>query len=271
LGASDIHIEPFENRLLVRMRVDGILRQIREREIEQAIDRIRLIYNLESKSVYLLTCIPIEAEITATAVWARFLPRPHSRIGRAILRSVEKIGRITAGTEIFEAVVLPFGRELGRCFPEIFPSPNAARDDWRDGGESNGGQLQINILFANAPHLICAYRRPGARGKPSHALVAVRPMRGIHTPQNGTNGPDPTGPDEHAPTAPKSPKSATSTTAQYGISVGGTVLPAIVPSAIPDDGLQGVAAIALQRITGPVRLLSIEPTAGLGRKTTRRS
>lgn len=29
-GASDIHIEPFENRLLVRMRVDGVLREILE-------------------------------------------------------------------------------------------------------------------------------------------------------------------------------------------------------------------------------------------------
>ena len=31
-GASDIHIEPFENRLVVRLRVDGILRQVLEQK-----------------------------------------------------------------------------------------------------------------------------------------------------------------------------------------------------------------------------------------------
>ena len=27
-GASDIHIEPYENRLVVRFRIDGVLREV---------------------------------------------------------------------------------------------------------------------------------------------------------------------------------------------------------------------------------------------------
>ena len=40
---------------------------VREREIEQAFDRIRLIYESVPKTVYILTCIPTKAEINATA------------------------------------------------------------------------------------------------------------------------------------------------------------------------------------------------------------
>ena len=77
-------------------RIDGILRQIREREIEQAIDRIRLIYNLESKTVYVLTSVPIDADITVSASWARFREAGRNRIGQAILKSVEQAAQSPA-------------------------------------------------------------------------------------------------------------------------------------------------------------------------------
>ena len=74
---------------------------------------------------------------------------------------MEVVGTITLGAQAFEAAVLPFGRELGRCFPEIWSSPNAGRDGWRDGGGLNGGCFQIELLFEYARHLIVTYRRPG--------------------------------------------------------------------------------------------------------------
>ena len=226
-------------------RINGILRQIREREIEQAIDRIRLIYNPDPKSVYILTCIPIEAEITATASWQQFLGTVQNRIGQAILRSVEQIGTITVGSETFEAVVLPFGRELGRCFPGIWPSPEAARDSWRDGGKLNGGCLQIELLFGIAPHLILTYRRPGQRGRHCRALVAIRPTGAAHMPSDGNGGANPTA-IRCASTGRKSPPSA---------------IP-IDPYTNSEDDLRAAAEIALQRLIGPAKIISIETKDG---------
>ena len=90
------------------------------------------------------------------------------------------------------------------------------------------------------------------RGKPSRALVAVRPVRAIHTAQIDADGADPTGADQHASTARKS------ASARHAAP--------IAHSAIPGDALQAAAAIALQGITGPVTNLQIEPT-----KSTQRS
>ncbi len=218
-----------------------------------------MIYNRDPKSVYLLTCIPIEAEITATASWRQFLGTAQNRIGQAILKSTEQIGTITVGSETFEAVVLPFGRELGRCFPGIWPSPDAARDSWRDGGKLNGGRLQIELLFGIAPHLILAYRRPGQRGQPSRALVAIRPTGAAHTPSDGDGGANPTD-IRCASTAPTSPATA--------MSDDRPPLPAIARSTISDDDLRAAAMAALHRIVGPVPVLSIEMVVALGHQST---
>ena len=226
-------------------RINGIRRQICERELEQALDRIRLIHNVEPKSVYLLTCTPIEAEITASAKWARFVGAAQSRIGQAILKSMEVVGTITLGAVSYEAVVLPFGQELGRCFLEIWSSPDAGRDGWRDGGGLNGGCFQIELLFGNAPHLILEYRRPGTPGKPSHALVSVRPLGATHMASDGAGDANPTA-AECTPADPKSPPSIVT----------------IDPYPHSEDGLQAAAAIALQRVVGPVKIISIKTHHG---------
>jgi len=213
-------------------RINAILIQLREREIEQAIDRTRLIHNAKPKTVYVLTNLPIDAEITASAKWRQLSQAGTSRIGRAILESVERVGVVDVGTHEYEAAVLPFGRELGRCFPEIWPTVQSAKDSWDDGGGENGGRTQIRFLFANGPHLIVKFRRPRQRGPSSRALVAIRPVAAPHAADNGQTVPDP-GDDDRAPTARKS------------------------PPIHPRDDLETVVAIAVGRLIEGAEIISI--------------
>ena len=219
-------------------RINAILFQLREREIEQAVDRLRLIYNIDPKDVFLLTNIPIEAEITATARWWQFHGAGGSRMGRAILQSVERVGTITIGGQKYDAAVLPFRRELRRRFPKIFPSLDSAKDCWDDGGGLNGGQTQIELLFGNAPQLIVKYRRRGIGGPASHAIVARRPVAAPQMPKNGADDPNPAD-SKFAPTARNSDPYQTS-----------------------QDDLQAVAEIALQRLIPEAKIISIDNKSG---------
>ncbi|MDX1400326.1 MAG: hypothetical protein R3245_00245 [Kiloniellales bacterium] len=214
-------------------RINAILIQLREREIEQAIDRTRLIHNAEPKTVYLLTNLPIDVEITAAAKWRQLSQAGTSRIGRAILESVERVSVINVGAQDYEAAVLPFGRELGRCFPEIWRSVQSAKDSWDDGGGENGGRFQMNNLFGFAPHLLVSYRRPGQRrGPPSRALVAIRPAAAPHTVDNGQTVPD--------------------------TMVGGCAsTPRKSPPINPPDDLEVVAATAVGRLIEGAEIISI--------------
>jgi hypothetical protein len=76
-------------------RVNAFLRQIRERELEQAQDRLRLIHNAMPKTVYLLTNIPIDSDITDSATWSLFTHTEENRIGQAIVQSIRKCGTIS--------------------------------------------------------------------------------------------------------------------------------------------------------------------------------
>jgi hypothetical protein len=217
-------------------RANAILQQFRERELEQAVDRLRLIYDIDPKDVLLLTNIPIEAEITAAAPWRQLHNAGRNRIGRAILQSIEKIGTITIGAQDYEAAVLPFSRESGRCFTKIWPSLQSAKDSWDDGGGLNGGRSQIRIIFGNTPHFIVTYRRPKQPGRSCHALVAIRPTAAPHVPKNGTDDPNPAD-SECASTAPNSD-----------------------PYQNSQDDLQAAAKIALQRLIPEAKIISIEPS-----------
>ncbi|PHO04863.1 hypothetical protein CSC82_04870 [Rhodobacteraceae bacterium 4F10] len=62
---------------------DRILRQIREAEIEQAIDRIRLIHNQKQKSVFLLSPVVVDVTVDSIKKWGDF-KKGGTRIERAI-------------------------------------------------------------------------------------------------------------------------------------------------------------------------------------------
>lgn len=62
---------------------DRILRQIREKEIEQAIDRVRLIHNPQKKPVFLLSPVAIDVTVDAISKWGDF-KKGGTRVERAI-------------------------------------------------------------------------------------------------------------------------------------------------------------------------------------------
>ncbi|UWQ82936.1 hypothetical protein [Leisingera caerulea] len=64
---------------------DRVLRQIREAEIEQAMDRVRLIHNPKPKHVFLLSPVVVDATVDRIEPWRTF-KKGGSRVAQAIAR-----------------------------------------------------------------------------------------------------------------------------------------------------------------------------------------
>lgn len=92
---------------------DLILTQIREKEVEQALDRLRLIHNPEPKTVYLLNALVIDATIDAVVLWSNF-----SGGGTRPQRCFEQFGFLPLS-----------GAEAAKMFPRIWSSERTARAD----------------------------------------------------------------------------------------------------------------------------------------------
>ncbi len=140
-------------------RVQGLLEQIREQEIEQAMDRLRLIHNMEPKTIYLLNNIVLDVPIDTSLRWSE-LRQGGSKIQRALER-VEK-----------SRFAFPLSAtELARLHPDLWSTANAAKSYLREHGGNKWVKTQINIYLENDPLISVEYRRPGQRGRPSKALV----------------------------------------------------------------------------------------------------
>ncbi len=138
-------------------RCQRVLEQLREKEIEQAIDRVRLIHNAAPKPVFLLTSIPCDVTVDRAMTWAD-VRDGGSRLERAFAR--------TGG-------VLPLSySELARVFPDLWCSPKAAERDLARLPE-NTPAAQIRTLFGGRGYFRLRYRRPGQRGKASPAVVPL--------------------------------------------------------------------------------------------------
>lgn len=146
-----IHIDPF---------VQKILEQIREREIEQAIDRLRLIHNGKTKRVYLLTSIVIDVTITDSKSWSELLHT--TKIDQAIQYVLKK------------AKAFPLGdRDIFAVSPSNLWSTQNATGSYisRHGGIKWVISLIIYYMGTD-PLLVVKYRIAGQRGKDSLALVS---------------------------------------------------------------------------------------------------
>jgi len=78
-------------------RCQAVLEQIREAELAQAVDRLRLIFNAEPKRVYLLTSIPVDVTVDRSARWAE-LARGGTRLDLALAALPPAILAVTAET-----------------------------------------------------------------------------------------------------------------------------------------------------------------------------
>ncbi len=97
-GASDIHIEPFENRLVVRLRVDGVLRQVLEQQkgiTSLIVSRIKVMAKLDIAEKRLPQDGRISLRIAGRSVDVRVSTLPSGHGERVVLRLLDKqAGRI---------------------------------------------------------------------------------------------------------------------------------------------------------------------------------
>lgn len=99
-------------------RVQAVLEQIREAESVQAVDRLRLVHNIQAKDVYLLSNIPLDLDVHELVDWDDLMEG----------RRVEQ-----AFSQIPEAMPLS-GRWLAQRFPRLWRTAAGAEKDvarWR--------------------------------------------------------------------------------------------------------------------------------------------
>ena len=92
-GASDIHIEPFENRLVVRFRIDGVLREVLNPQKALAnavVSRIKVMARLDIAEKRLPQDGRISLKIAGRAVDVRVSTIPAGHGERVVLRLLDK-------------------------------------------------------------------------------------------------------------------------------------------------------------------------------------
>jgi general secretion pathway protein E len=98
-NASDIHIEPFENRLVVRFRIDGLMKEVlqsRRAVAPLVVSRIKVMSKLDIAEKRLPQDGRISVRIAGRAVDVRVSTMPSSHGERVVLRLLDKqAGRIS--------------------------------------------------------------------------------------------------------------------------------------------------------------------------------
>jgi hypothetical protein len=127
-------------------RVQRFLEQMREREIEQAIARLRLIHNIEPKHIYLLTSIPVDITVDKVVSWKDLCAG-----GTRFERAWQANGILSGNPE-----------HLHLMHPTIWGSVDAAAHDLKRKADE----------LADLPGAIeVEYRITGVAGRNSHALI----------------------------------------------------------------------------------------------------
>jgi len=100
-NASDIHVEPFENRLVVRFRIDGVLREVlqsRRAVASLVVSRIKVMSKLDIAEKRLPQDGRISLRVAGRAVDVRVSTIPAGHGERVVLRLLDKqAGRLELG------------------------------------------------------------------------------------------------------------------------------------------------------------------------------
>jgi general secretion pathway protein E len=101
-NASDIHVEPFENRLVVRFRIDGVLREVlqsRRAVAPLVVSRIKVMSKLDIAEKRLPQDGRISLKVAGRAVDVRVSTIPSGHGERVVLRLLDKqAGRLELGS-----------------------------------------------------------------------------------------------------------------------------------------------------------------------------
>ena len=120
-NASDIHIEPFENRLVVRFRVDGVLREVLQSKRAVAplvVSRIKVMSKLDIAEKRLPQDGRISLRVAGRAVDVRVSTIPAGYGERVVLRLLDKqAGRL-------ELTALGMGRDTEQLMDELIHKPH---------------------------------------------------------------------------------------------------------------------------------------------------
>jgi general secretion pathway protein E len=120
-NASDIHIEPFENRLVVRFRVDGILREVLQSKRGVAplvVSRIKVMSKLDIAEKRLPQDGRISLRIAGRAVDVRVSTIPSGHGERVVLRLLDKqAGRLDLDS-------LGMGPQTQKLMSELIHKPH---------------------------------------------------------------------------------------------------------------------------------------------------
>jgi hypothetical protein len=118
-GTVAVHPDP---------RVQTVLEQVRERETAQAIDRLRLIHRTRPARVIVLSNVVLDLTVDRLTTWREIMP---TRLEQAAARGL--------------AVPLS-ATELHRCFPDLWPSAEAAKKDLQR--SERGDKTHIETQFS---------------------------------------------------------------------------------------------------------------------------
>jgi hypothetical protein len=134
---------PVRVRVHPDRRVQSVVEQIREAEMAQAIDRLRLIHSPRKKTVYILCNIPLDLPVDELVTWRELVG--DNRLAEA-LEKCEENG--------WEALPLA-AKELTRLFPELWRTRKAA-EDW-----ARKNPLNPFISIIRLWGVLNTYRPPG--------------------------------------------------------------------------------------------------------------
>jgi general secretion pathway protein E len=115
-NASDIHIEPFENRLVIRFRVDGVLREVLQSKRAVAplvVSRIKVMSKLDIAEKRLPQDGRISLKVAGRAVDVRVSTIPSGHGERVVLRLLDKqAGRLELTSLGMDTSILKMTDEL---------------------------------------------------------------------------------------------------------------------------------------------------------------
>lgn len=144
-------------------RIQAVLEQYRERELEQVVDRLRLIHRDRPALVIVVSSVVLDLTYDAVLPWSDLTP---SRAVSALVRGG----------------VLPANAGLrAAAFPDLWTTADAAKKDGQRSGQLGDNPLWKLIQRALSPNCgavkplaaDATYRRAGVRGLPSAAKVLV--------------------------------------------------------------------------------------------------
>ena len=150
------------------LRAQSLLEQVRERELEQGVARLRLVHRSRPATVYLLTNVPLNLEIATVTTWNALT---RDREGEACRR--------------WQGVWLCSAGQRAQAAPDLWPSRGAEKQARRrKGGTESSKEYSraVRTPFPTYPgwrHIarhhaavtLIEYRYPGQRGSPHPALV----------------------------------------------------------------------------------------------------